>query len=270
MASGATDLGPWLQPFGLIDSDSEAVKTAVAQATQGCTESQTEKAVAIYRYVRDRIMFGFSAGFDQLSASQVLSARRGFCNPKSTLFVAMLRAAGIPARQHMASINMNVLTGLGPPTDVYGDHALSEVYLGGRWLLVDSYTVDPLLYKAGMAAICEHGLSMGFGVHADGVNDWDGTGHSFVQYVMPAASSAQPGSGTDRAFSGAPAQGNGPASDRDFGVVQDLQQSCQDVSGSPFANLRSGLGRVAFGTLGSRYCNWQIQRLRSAAVAESA
>lgn len=169
--------------------------------------------------------------------------------------------------QHMVSINMSVLTGLGPPTNVYGDHALSEVYLGGCWLLVDSYTVDPQLYKAGMAAVCKHGLSMGFGVHVDGVNDWDGTSHSFVQYVMPAGSSARPGSCTDRAFSAAPAAADGPASDRDFGVVRDLQQFCQDVSGSPFASLRRGLGWAAFGVLGSRYCNWQIQKLRSAALA---
>lgn len=172
--------------------------------------------------------------------------------------------------QHMVSINMNVLTGLGPPTNVYGDHALSEVLLGGRWLLVDSYTVDPQLYKAGMAAVRQQGLSMGYGVHADGVNEWDGTSHSFVQYVMPAGTIAQPGSGTDREFAAAPALGDGPASDRDFGVVQDLQQFCRDVRASPFAGLRSGLGRVAFGLLGSRYCNWQIHRLRSTAVAEQA
>jgi hypothetical protein len=168
----------------------------------------------------------------------------------------------------MVSINMNVLTGLGPPTNAYGDHALSEVYLGGRWLLVDSYTVDPQLHKAGMAAVREHGLSMGFGVHANGVNEWDGTGHSFVQYVMPADSRAQAGSGSGMAFSAAPATADGPASDRDFGVVQDLQQFCRDVSGSPFAGLRSGLGWVAFGVLGSRYCNWKIHRLRSAANAD--
>lgn len=64
-STGAIDLHPWLQPFGLIDSDSEAVKAAVAEATQGCT-SEEEKAVAIYRYVRDRILFGFSSGFGEL------------------------------------------------------------------------------------------------------------------------------------------------------------------------------------------------------------
>jgi transglutaminase-like putative cysteine protease len=44
-----------------------------------------------------------------LPASAVIRAGVGFCNPKSTLFVALLRGAGIPARQHMVSINMNVL-----------------------------------------------------------------------------------------------------------------------------------------------------------------
>lgn len=61
----AEDLQPWLQPYGLIDSDSEAVTAAVAEATLGCT-SQEQKAVACYRYVRDRILFGFSAGFGEL------------------------------------------------------------------------------------------------------------------------------------------------------------------------------------------------------------
>lgn len=180
---------------------------------------------------------------------------------------ARLPAAMCMDTKHMVSINMNVLTGLGPPTNVYGDHALSEVYLGGRWLLVDSYTIDPQLYKAGLAAVHKHGLCMGYGVHANGVNEWDGTDNSFVQYVMPSETQARPGSGSDRAFSATPAAADGPASDSDFGLVQDLRHFCQDVGGSPFASLRSGLGGLAFGVLGSRYCNRQIQRLRSAGVA---
>lgn len=65
-SAAASDQGlqPWLEPFGLIDSDSVTVKAAVAEATQGCS-TQEEKAVACYRYVRDRILFGFSAGFGE-------------------------------------------------------------------------------------------------------------------------------------------------------------------------------------------------------------
>lgn len=60
----AEHLLPWLQPFGLIDSDSQTVLAAVAEATHGCT-SEEQKAVACYHYVRDRILFGFSPGFGE-------------------------------------------------------------------------------------------------------------------------------------------------------------------------------------------------------------
>lgn len=38
---------------------------------------------------------------DALTASEVLKQGQGFCNPKATLLVALMRAAGIPARMHM-------------------------------------------------------------------------------------------------------------------------------------------------------------------------
>lgn len=168
--------------------------------------------------------------------------------------------------QHMVSINMKVLSGLGPPTDVYGDHAISEVYLDGRWLLVDSYTVDKQLYSAGMREVQQKGLQMGYGVHLNGVINWDGKSDSFVQYIVDDSAKAQPGRGVETAFSGAVALPGSPASDRDFGVVKDLRDFCHRVQGSPFAGLRSGIGSVAFGLFGGRYCNWLIGRLRSTAV----
>lgn len=158
---------------------------------------------------------------------------------------------------------MNVLTGLGTPTAVYGDHAISEVFLGGRWLLVDSYTVDSALYKAGMVKLQQQGLKMGYGVHVDGVNAWDGKSDSFVQYVMPSGIGTSAGAGSESAFSGAAATPDGPASDADFGVVADLRQFCKQVKGSPFAGLRTWLGYAAFALVGSRYCNSLIRQLRS-------
>eukprot|EP00878_Enallax_costatus_P012082 GHUV01012614.1.p1 GENE.GHUV01012614.1~~GHUV01012614.1.p1 ORF type:complete len:213 (+),score=35.98 GHUV01012614.1:559-1197(+) len=204
---------------------------------------------------------------DNLPASMVLQHGRGFCNPKSTLFVAMQRAAGIPARQHMVSINMNVLYGLGPPTGVYGDHALSEVYLNNRWLLVDSYTVDTQLYSVAKQAINQKGLAMGYGVHKGGSICWDGKSNSFVQYVVEDVEvHARPGEGKHSQFSGEKALPDGPASDRDFGVVSDLREFHKRVQGSPFAGLRSGLERVVFPLIGARYCNNLIHHMRRSAV----
>lgn len=69
---------------------------------------------------------------------------------------------------------------------MYGDHAISEVLLDGEWHKVDSYTVDAPLFAAGQARLAAEGGTMGWGVHKDGINDWDGRSHSFVQYIMPA------------------------------------------------------------------------------------
>ena len=43
-----------------------------------------------------------------MRASEVLRAKVGYCNTKATLFIALLRAAGVPARQHFVDLR-NVL-----------------------------------------------------------------------------------------------------------------------------------------------------------------
>lgn len=92
------------------------------------------------------------------------------------------------------------LQGLGPPTNVYGDHAITEVWLEGAWRKVDSYTVDAPLYAAGQAKLAKEGAVMGWGVHQQGVNSWDGRSDSFVQYIMPEATGRRhyTASGTDQ------------------------------------------------------------------------
>ena len=149
--------------------------------------------------------------------------------------------------------------GLGPPTNQYGDHAITEVWLNGSWVKVDSYTVDSALFTAGQAKLAQEGGTMGYGVHKDGRNSWDGASDSFVQYIMPEGTGihaaaaidgarsdtaagngianssdalecssmasrdgeavAQGMAGPDVSFSGAAAAPDGPMSDRDFGAV---------------------------------------------------
>jgi transglutaminase-like putative cysteine protease len=61
------------------------------------------------------------------SALQVLRARRGDCNEHTQLYVAMARAAGLPAR---------VATGLAYIDGKFYYHAWPEVFVG-RWIAVD-------------------------------------------------------------------------------------------------------------------------------------
>ena len=65
---------------------------------------------AIYNFVRDEILFGYNVD-DSILASQVLSDGYGQCNTKGTLFMALLRACGIPCRVHGFTIDKKLQKG---------------------------------------------------------------------------------------------------------------------------------------------------------------
>ena len=64
----------------------------------------------IYDFVRNEILFGYNVR-DDLPASRVLSDGYGQCNTKGTLFMALLRADGIPCRLHGFTIDKKLQKG---------------------------------------------------------------------------------------------------------------------------------------------------------------
>lgn len=150
--------------------------------TRLMSEAKSEKdiAVKIFRFVRD-IKFGFASNFYSQTADEVISQNRGFCVTKSKLFVAMLQQAGIQAEMHYAILHKDILRGFlgrGPPGL---DHGFTRVKLNGQWMSVDAYTVDPMLYSAAKERLIEENATMGYGIHRDGVNDWNGEDDALVQ-----------------------------------------------------------------------------------------
>jgi transglutaminase-like putative cysteine protease len=137
--------------------------------------------------VRDRIAFGIAPAFYAMKASEVLDAGVGYCNTKSTLFCALLRARGIAARIRMFDLSAAVLTGLFNPGSERVDHAVTEVWLRGRWLGVDSYVVDPPLERAARARLAREGKLAGYGIHRSGSTVWDGQSATRIQCVESAA-----------------------------------------------------------------------------------
>ena len=109
----------------------------------------------------------------------------GYCNTKSTLFVALLRAAGIPARQRFVTISSTVLEPFLSLPQTVVDHSFTEVRLNNRWHRVDSYIPDPALFAAAKSALNDT-QEFGYGIHRDGVNEWDGNSDAFAQWT-PAA-----------------------------------------------------------------------------------
>ncbi|MEM1296727.1 MAG: transglutaminase-like domain-containing protein, partial [Verrucomicrobiota bacterium] len=142
-----------------------------------------ENAVAIHDFVRDEIEYGFGPRFYEHKASEVLSQGRGFCNSKSTLFVAMLRAAGIHARQRFVEIEPPILYGIVNPGTPWLDHSFTEVWLEGNWVAVDSYNVDPELNRGARIRLQRERKVQGYGVHSSGTIRWDGKTNSFSQFV---------------------------------------------------------------------------------------
>lgn len=165
-----------------IDVNNPLIQATVSDVTKHAS-TPTEKAVLIHNFVRDSILFGWTGDFYDMKASEVLTSKIGYCNTKSTLFVAMLRAAGIPARQHFVDINAGILRGLIDPQTIFVDHSYTEVFLDNRWIKVDSYIVDKKLFVKAKAQLAKDGKLIGYGVHAEGSSEWDGKHDSFVQFL---------------------------------------------------------------------------------------
>ena len=97
----------------------------------------------IYNFVRDGILFGYNVD-DSIPASKVLADGYGQCNTKGTLFMALLRGAGIPCRVHGFTIDKKLqkgaMTGLiyrSAPQNIL--HSWVEVYLDGIWYELEAF-----------------------------------------------------------------------------------------------------------------------------------
>ncbi len=102
---------------------------------------------------------------------------------KTTLFVALLRAAGLDARPMFLRLHSGLLHGVlkGPPR--YLPHSFAEVVVEGRRTATDAYIPDPLLKRYATERLHHSGLLMGWGLHCEAATDWDGTGDRFCQWV---------------------------------------------------------------------------------------
>lgn len=171
----------WVGATRLVDSAAPAIRRLAASLTQGQSDPAA-RVGAVFDHVSRRIRFGFATGFWDMSASAVLAAGVGYCNTKSTLFVALLRAAGVPARQRFMDIDAGVLAGIIDPGTRLVDHSTTEVWLDGRWIETDAYIVDPPLLRAARRRLAATDAVFGYGIHRGGTSDWDTAAPAYSQY----------------------------------------------------------------------------------------
>src|SRR3989442_1448842 len=132
-----SSLARWLAPAPLIQSEDPRIQ-AQAGPLVGGERDRARGARRIADWVRANLAQRPTA--TSPGALQALEARLGDCNEHAVLYVALARAAGLPAR---------TAAGLVPVDGRFYYHAWAEVYLG------DWVAVDPMLdeFPAGAAHV---------------------------------------------------------------------------------------------------------------------
>ena len=131
----------WLKVNTGKGAPSPAIKAKVAEITQGLTGADA-KAKAIYEWVVRNVRYVYVdmnyAGYESQDADEVLGSLYGDCKGGSTLMMAMLRAAGIPA--HHALVRT---TSRGPlvkesPSVYQFNHCIVAAELSGGLTFLDN------------------------------------------------------------------------------------------------------------------------------------
>ncbi|TFG27460.1 MAG: transglutaminase [Promethearchaeota archaeon] len=178
------DLDQYLQPTEFLDFNRDRVRNKAHEITNGL-ESDKEKAIALFYWVRDNIkynMYTYNPKIKaNLKASVTLRRKNGFCMSKAVLLTALARTVGIPARIRMVDIINHKIS---PKiialmkTNVFHCHGISEILINGKWLKLTPVFDKDTALKAGFVPLIEF----------DGNNDalfdsHDKDGNAFVEYV---------------------------------------------------------------------------------------
>nr|MCR5633046.1 methyltransferase domain-containing protein [Eubacterium sp.] len=135
----------YLAQTHMLDYDNYKIQELIRK--RGWRElPEFERIRSIYNYIRDEIRFGYNVD-DSIPASKVLKDGYGQCNTKGTLFMALLRAVGVPCRVHGFTIRKELqegaMTGFvykQAPKNIF--HSWVEVYLEGKWYELEAFIID--------------------------------------------------------------------------------------------------------------------------------
>ena len=116
-----------LAPSASIDSDSSEIRRTADEITRALTSSRA-KAEALLAYVFETLTKTYQTNLS--TATHVLRRKAGDCSEHAVLFVALARAAGIPAREVSGLVYTDV-------DQRFGWHAWVEVEIDGRWQPMD-------------------------------------------------------------------------------------------------------------------------------------
>jgi transglutaminase-like putative cysteine protease len=172
----------YLSPAEFIDSDHPDVR-AKAAATAGPATDRTEQTRRLYRLVRDGIRYDPYVDYtdpETYRASSVLERGHAYCVGKASLYVALCRASGIPARLGLADVKNHLATprlleAVG--TDVFAYHGYVEVMPDRQWIKATPTFNVSLCEKLGVPPLEFSGETDAL------LQPFDARGREFMSYV---------------------------------------------------------------------------------------
>lgn len=146
----------YLAPAEYVDSDHPAIR-AKSQELCGNAGDDAAKARAIFLFVREIVYHAADfANLNSYRASHVLKTGYGYCGAKASLFAALCRAAGLPARILLADVTNHISTPKHQEsfgTNLYAWHGYNEVMVDGRWVKASPTFNSSMCEKVGVAAL---------------------------------------------------------------------------------------------------------------------
>lgn len=176
------DVRLYLSPAEYIDSDHGAIRAKAAEATRGVTDP-VAKARVLHDLVRDGIKYDPYIDYtdpETYRASSVLAKGASYCVGKASLYAALCRAAGLPARVGLADVKNHLATPrliemVG--TDVFGYHGYVEVMPKDTWVKATPTFNTTLCQKLGVPPL-------DFSGDRDALlQPFDATGRMFMTYI---------------------------------------------------------------------------------------
>ena len=182
MTAGADDVEARLYCAAAeyVDSDHPTIRAFAAEAVSP-RATPLEKARRFYLAARE-IRYDYDLDYGDLEiyrASSVLKAGRAYCVGKASLFAALCRAGGVPARvafadvtNHLSSERLREKMG----TNYFAWHGFTEVKLDRRWVKASPTFNATLCARFGVAPLDFDGATDAL------LQAFDGEGRTFMRY----------------------------------------------------------------------------------------
>jgi transglutaminase-like putative cysteine protease len=172
----------YLQPTEFLDFDQKSVREFAEENTVGA-KTEIEKAVALYRTVRDGFQYNpylLDLRRTGLKASDLLTRNHGYCVEKAVLLAASARAVGVPSRLSFYIVRNHIATGKlerALKKDYLVFHGAAEMFLEGRWLKTTPAFNQALCKYLGVEPLEFDGT-------ADSIfQEYDKSGNVFMEYL---------------------------------------------------------------------------------------